>query len=119
MKILVLDDDKDTCTLLKMFFERKDHEVHVCDSLIEGLKMIEDFQPDVLFIDNFFPDGEGWKAAKTIKVKYPDVSLNLMSAKDKSFTSLDDYDDVVWEKPISFQQLETYALYLNKMQQLG
>jgi DNA-binding response OmpR family regulator len=118
MKILVLDDDQDTCTLLKLFFEKRNCTVITANSLIEGLNLVDDHQPDVLFVDNFLPDGEGWSAAQTIKVKYPELSINLMSAKDRSFNSLDEYDDVVWEKPISAQQLETYLRFLNKSVQV-
>jgi DNA-binding response OmpR family regulator len=118
MKILILDDDKITCALLKMFFEEKNHIVFTANTLIDGLKMIDEFHPSILFLDNFLPDGEGWKAAKTIKIKNPDISINLMSGKDKSFSLLEGHDDPIWEKPISIQQLETYSLYLNKFQQV-
>ena len=114
MKILVLDDDQDLCLLLKNFFEKRGCTVFPANSLIDGLHIIDYDQPSILFIDNFLPDGEGWKAAKTIKIKYPELSINLMSAKDRSFNSIEDHDDVIWEKPISVQQLETYLQFLNK-----
>jgi DNA-binding response OmpR family regulator len=117
MKILILDDDMDTCTLLKLFFEKRGYKTLTANSLIQGLNIIDDQMPSILFIDNFLPDGEGWKAAKTIRAKYPDVNINLMSAKDKSFNNLDDPNEVIWEKPISVNQLETYLHFLNKIQQ--
>lgn len=116
MKVLVLDDDLDLCILLKTFFERRGYIVFTANSLIDGLRIIEHSEPSVLFIDNFLPDGEGWKAAKTIKIKYPQLSINLMSAKDRSFNSLEEHDDVIWEKPISVVQLETYLQFLKKDQ---
>ena len=114
MKILVLDDDKDLCFLLRSFFEKKGCTVFTANSLVDGLSIIDKDEPTILFIDNFLPDGEGWKAAKTIKIKYPSLTINLMSAKDKSFNSLDEFEDIIWEKPISVQQLETYLQFLNK-----
>jgi DNA-binding response OmpR family regulator len=114
MTVLILDDDQDTCTLLKMFFEKRHFTVLTANSLIEGLNIIDASQPEILFIDNMLPDGEGWKAAQTIKIKYPDLNVNLMSGKDKSFNSLEEYDDVIWEKPISVTQLETYLQFLTK-----
>jgi len=112
MTILILDDDKDICLLLKSFFEKRGHTVFTANSLFEGLHIIDHSMPSVLFIDNFLPDGEGWKAAQTIKIKYPKLNINLMSAKDKSFNTLEDYENVVWEKPISAEQLETYLQFL-------
>ncbi|UAY53326.1 response regulator [Ferruginibacter albus] len=112
MNILILDDDKDLCVLLKTFFEKKGHVVHIANSLVDGLNIIDHHMPSIVFIDNYLPDGEGWKAAQTIKVKYPSLNINLMSAKDRSFNSLEEYENVVWEKPISVQQLETYLQFL-------
>jgi two-component system OmpR family response regulator len=114
MKILVLDDDKDLCTLLKTFFEKRGCTVFTANSLIDGLNIIELKEPAVLFIDNFLPDGKGWKAAETIKIKYPALSINLMSARDRSFNELEEYKEIIWEKPISVEQLETYMQFLNK-----
>jgi DNA-binding response OmpR family regulator len=118
MKILIIDDDADICVLLKKFFEKRGFTVLTANLLIDGLRMIDDHQPDILFIDNFLPDGEGWKAVRTVKIKYPDIGINLMSAKDKSFNTLEHTDeDVIWEKPISIEQLETYLQFLGKNQQ--
>jgi DNA-binding response OmpR family regulator len=114
MRILIIDDEKDICTLLRIFFEKRGLTVFTANTLIDGLKMIDEKEPDILFIDNMLPDGEGWKAAQTIKIKYPNLSVNLMSAKDKSFNSLDEYNDVIWEKPISITQLEIYLQFLTK-----
>lgn len=112
MKILILDDDKDLCTLLKMFFEKRGYEVLMANSLVSGLQIIDDEEPSIVFIDNFLPDGEGWKVAKTIKYKHPNININLMSAKDKSFNALEQYDEFIWEKPITVQQLDTYLKFL-------
>jgi DNA-binding response OmpR family regulator len=114
MKLLIIDDEKDICTLLKSFFTKRGFTVFTANTLIDGLKIIDEEEPAVLFIDNMLPDGEGWRAAQTIKLKYPQININLMSAKDKSFSVLDVYDDEIWEKPISVTQLETYLQFLTK-----
>ena len=114
MKILILDDDTDLCILLKRFFENKGHMVITANSLKRGLQLIDDDEPSVIFIDNYLPDGEGWKVAKTLKYKHPGLHINLMSAKDKSFNSLEEYNDTIWEKPISIEQLETYLSFVHK-----
>lgn len=114
MKLLIVDDDVDTCTLLRFFFEKRGCTVYAANSLVDGLHIIDENDLAAVFIDNYLPDGEGWKAAKTIKTKYPNLNINLMSAKDKSFNSLEQYTDVIWEKPITYSQLETYMGFLTK-----
>jgi two-component system OmpR family response regulator len=119
MKLLIIDDEKDICMLLKNFFTKRGITVFTANTLIDGLKIIDDEEPDILFIDNMLPDGEGWKAAQTVKLKYPQININLMSAKDKSFNALDGYDEEIWEKPISVSQLERYLQFLNKNIQIN
>src|SRR5690606_35171591 len=108
MKVLILDDETDFCTLLKMYFDKKGFTTFTATSLVEGLNIIDKEEPDIVFIDNFLPDGEGWETAKAIKYKHPDIQINLMSAKDKSFNYLENHEECIWEKPISMEQLETY-----------
>jgi len=119
MKLLIVDDEKDICTLLKSFFTKRGFTVFTANTLIDGLKIIDEEEPDILFIDNMLPDGEGWKATQTIKLKYPQININLMSAKDKSFNALDVYEEEIWEKPISVAQLERYLQFLNKNIQIN
>jgi DNA-binding response OmpR family regulator len=114
MKILILDDDNDLCTLLKMFFEKKGHAVLMANTLIDGLNIIDEHEPLIVFIDNMLPDGEGWKAAKAIKYRHPSMRINLMSGKDKSFNTAFEEDDFIWEKPITTTQLETYLQFIKK-----
>ena len=50
MKVLILDDEKDICTLLRIFFEKKQFEVFTTSSLIEGLRIIDEEHPKIVFI---------------------------------------------------------------------
>jgi len=112
MHILIIDDEPDFCVIFKKFLESRDFSVSVSHELIEGLKMIENENPDIVFIDNFLPDGEGWNISKQLKAKHPGIHINLMSARDKSFTSLQQFEDYIWEKPITTQQLDNYFRFM-------
>ena len=105
-KVLIIDDEVDFCTIMKGFLERKNYEVYLAYNLQGGLFMINDSRPDILFLDNNLPDGQGWQYVEQIVEKNPHLKVYLISAHQSksSFTS-PNKNITVWEKPISLQLL--------------
>lgn len=106
-KILIIDDEKDLCLLLKSYLTQKHHEVFVSNRLQEGLEKASELRPDIIFLDNNLPDGQGWDKATLLQEEFPDMHLILMSA----------FKSVPWqynqgsrlhilEKPLSFSTLD-------------
>jgi DNA-binding response OmpR family regulator len=112
MRILVIDDDLDFCQLLKMLLEKSGHEVNFETTLKAGLLNIDECRPEVVFMDNLLPDGDGWPQGEIVQKKYPDMQVNLISAADKSFLRTNNLNQAIWEKPITITQLENYFKYL-------
>jgi len=79
------------------------------------LHYIDDHQPEVIFMDNYLPDGEGWPQADSLQKRYPDAFINLISAADKSFLRTNSVNQAIWEKPITRSQLENYFRFLKSM----
>lgn len=110
VKILIVDDEEDYCMIMKAYFEEKGCEVEVANTLGEGLQKIESVQPDVLFLDNNLPDGEGWKHAAQIHQARPRMKINLISAYEHRSPATEGLSNVkVWEKPISIESLEEFT----------
>jgi len=107
-RILIIDDEIDFCTIMKGYFVRKGYEVATAYDLQTGLFCINDVKPDILFLDNNLPDGQGWQYVEQIVEKNPHLKIYLISAHQtkSSFTSTNE-NIVVWEKPISFQALSS------------
>ncbi len=112
MHILIIDDDYDFCNILKNLLEKRDYTVSVAHSLREGLSLLDEHLPDIIFMDNYLPDGEGWEQAKLIGKRFPSIHINLMSAEDKSFMRMEEFDHSIWEKPITREQIENYFRFL-------
>lgn len=109
-RILIIDDEEDFCLLLKSFLQDKGVEVCVAHNLAAGMKSIEEFAPDIVFLDNNLPDGLGWDRVVDITGKYPSLELNLISAyENKEFTYLRNYPVKFWEKPINLDELSNYS----------
>jgi len=107
-KILIIDDEVDFCLIMKGYFNRKNYEVFVAYNLQTGLFLIDENKPDILFLDNNLPDGQGWKYVDQIVEKNPHLEIYLVSAHQSksSFTS-PHKNIMVWEKPISMQILNS------------
>jgi two-component system, OmpR family, response regulator len=107
VKILIIDDEEDFCMIMKSYFQRKGMEVFLAFNLTDGLKSIEEKKPDILFLDNNLPDGEGWNKTLDILKENPSLKINLISAYKEKTNDYDAFSNVsVWEKPISIRKLE-------------
>ena len=107
VKILIVDDEEDFCLIMKSYFEKKGMEVFLAFNLSDGLKLIEEKMPDILFLDNNLPDGEGWDKTNEILKENPSLKINLISAYKEKTDEFDSFSNVyMWEKPISIKKLQ-------------
>lgn len=108
-KVLIIDDEVDCCVLMSKFFKKKNYQVFIAHTLSEGLNLLKNHAPDMIFLDNNLPDGLGWNEASSILQQYPSVRLNLISAYDYTTPQLGEKSDYkICEKPISLKKLEEF-----------
>lgn len=106
-KVLIIDDEIDLCLLLKSYFLRKGHEVHLSHSLEEGVSLVEDLKPDIIFLDNNLPDGIGWQVAPELAAAFPNIHIVLISAFHPDMPEMPVNAKVqMIEKPISLTDLD-------------
>ena len=106
-KILIVDDEVDYCMLMQNYFEERDYDVFMAHNLEEGLRLLSKLQPDVLFLDNNLPDGEGWSKIEPIVNDFPDIRLFLISAYGEKPEMIKKSRNITfWEKPISISDLD-------------
>ena len=108
-KILIIDDEEDLRRLLKAFLVQLNYEVYTASTLAEGLELISEEKPDIIFLDNNLPDGLGWEKIDIIQQYVPNSRINLISAFKFVPESVRDNQVVrLIEKPISFAMLRSY-----------
>jgi DNA-binding NtrC family response regulator len=107
-KILIIDDEIDLCILMKNYFVRKGYDVQFSHSLKDGMRMMHDIHPDILFLDNNLPDGTGWSSSEYFLSENPQLKLILMSGYQPNLPELNQSFDVIY-KPISFSDLDVLA----------
>ena len=109
MKVLIIDDEIDLCLLLKSYFQRVGHSVSISNSLEDGMRTIDEVQPDILFLDNNLSDGLGWKMAPAIILRHPDMEIYFISAYHPNVPAMPESARFhVIEKPISFADLDRH-----------
>jgi len=110
-KILIVDDESDFCEIMKSYFTRKGYDVLLAGTLHEGMVLLKEMQPDILFLDNNLPDGQGWEAVEEIVEIIPQIRAYLISAHKNKFP-VKSYNTthriMVWEKPISMRTLDSF-----------
>ncbi|WP_276372347.1 response regulator [Chryseolinea sp. H1M3-3] len=86
-KVLIIDDEQDFGMLMKRFFSQKNYDVYVAHNISDGMKLLDEQKPDIIFLDNNLPDGYGWDKTDFILSTYPHTQLNLISALNVPKTS--------------------------------
>ena len=78
-KILIIDDDRDMCLLLKRFLTRHGFEVLEAYSGKKALELLETVEPDLVMCDFRLEDMEGNVLLGKIKEKYPPVPVIIIT----------------------------------------
>jgi two-component system OmpR family response regulator len=106
-KILIIDDETDFCMIMRNYLMKKGHVVYTVSTLREGIALLKEIRPDILFLDNNLPDGNGWDSIGEIVEIIPQIRAYLCSAhRNNSPQAEHNKNIVVWEKPISLSMLE-------------
>lgn len=66
-RILVVDDDRDTCETLASLLRIAKAEVSVAYSAFEALRELKERRPDLILSDLGMPDGDGYQLMKMVR----------------------------------------------------
>ena len=78
-RILVIDDDRQVRTLLRMILEREGHEVIEAPDGKVGIELYRNEPADVVITDIFMPEKEGLETIMDLRREYPEVKLIAIS----------------------------------------
>ncbi len=65
--VLILEDDRDSAELLRVWFESQGYEVHVATNGDEALELAKSHPPDVAVLDILVPGKDGFEVFKTLR----------------------------------------------------
>jgi len=67
LRILVVDDEPDTCDLLVAILTRCGSEVKCCESAAEAIKAVRNWKPDLLVSDIGMPNEDGYSLIEKLR----------------------------------------------------
>lgn len=92
IKILVVDDEKDTCDLLRFVLEQAGAIVVTAKNAEEGLHLLVSFQPDMLVSDIGMPGVDGFELLRIIRderhSQIPAIALTAMARVEDRLKTL-------------------------------
>jgi DNA-binding response OmpR family regulator len=106
-RILIIDDDVDLTSTLKLSLTRCSYEVDTAHDALAGLRRLYSFQPDLVLLDVLMPEVDGWDALRRIR-EVSDVPVLMMSAlsgEEMVSRGLDLGADDFLTKPVRQQEL--------------
>lgn len=83
-KALIVDDEADTCFLLKNILQQKNFKADFVHSLATAKTYLSTTGPDLIFLDNHLKDGHGIEFIPYLKEHYPGLKIIIITAFDTS-----------------------------------
>src|SRR5215471_15114105 len=118
LKVLVVDDELDTCELLRFVFDRAGAKVQMALNAQDALKIIEAWEPDVLVSDIGMPEVDGYELIRRIRArssrqhKLPAVALTALTRIEDRMKALSAGYQMHVAKPIEPAELLTVVASL-------
>ncbi|GAB6138027.1 response regulator transcription factor [Halanaerobaculum tunisiense] len=107
-KILIIDDDKNICRILKDYLLVEGFEVDVAYTGAEGLKKAKKQKVDLMILDIMLPGINGWEICKRLHENKAELPIIMLSAKTKEtdrITGLELGADDYITKPFSSKEV--------------
>ena len=83
-KILVVDDEKNICDLLRMYLEKEGFAVVMAHNGVDAVSLFSSENPDLVLLDVMLPQLDGWQVCREIR-KVSEKPIIMLTAKDEVF----------------------------------
>lgn len=109
--VLIIDDDKELCTLMKKCIEQENLSAIIAHGGIEGLRIIDENKSDnflsLIILDVMMPDIDGFQVLKNVREtsNIPVLMLTAKSSEDDKVFGLRLGADDYLTKPFSINEL--------------
>lgn len=83
-KILIVDDDKNICDLLRIYLEKEGYSTIISYNSEEAMVKFNALNPNIVLLDIMLPGMDGWQICREIRKVSP-VPILILTAKGEVF----------------------------------
>ncbi len=83
-KILIVDDDKNICELLRLYIEKEGYQAEIANDGETALDIFDTYDPDLMLLDIMLPGLDGWQVCREIR-KRSNKPIIMLTAKGEVF----------------------------------
>ncbi len=87
IKILIVDDDKNICELLRLYVEKEGYEAVTVYDGAAAVAAVKEEQPNLVLLDVMLPKLDGWQVCREVR-KFSDVPIIMITAKGETFDKI-------------------------------
>ncbi len=121
IKVLVIDDEKPTLSMFRLFLAAYGYDVYTAQSGLEGLEIFKAHRPEIVFTDIKMPGMDGLTVLRKIKALGTSSQIIVITGHgdlEKAMEALDmDASDFI-NKPVDRQALDAALSRAEKRRQL-
>jgi DNA-binding response OmpR family regulator len=82
-RILIVEDNKDLALGLRINLEEQGYQVHVTQTIADGLARLRQAQPDLVILDLSLPDGDGLDLMRRLRAAGDATLILVLTAKSR------------------------------------
>lgn len=106
-KILIVDDDSDSLMLQQTIVQRLGYYTQIAVNGLDAIKMIKEDKPDIILLDIFMPQMDGFETLNLLKDKYEIPVIIVTAGGPKTINKLREMNVKYFiQKPISPTKLQ-------------
>lgn len=108
MRILLIEDDKDLCSLIQLHFIQAKYEADICHSGDDALFHVQNSFYDIIILDRMIPEIDGLSLLRTIRrqnIHTPVIIITAMKGLHDKICGLDAGADDYITKPFEISEL--------------
>ncbi|MGN1481033.1 response regulator transcription factor [Porcipelethomonas sp.] len=83
-KVLIVDDDKNICDLLRLYLEKEGYSTIISNNGEEAMVKFNALKPDIILLDIMLPGMDGWQICREIRKNY-NTPILIITAKGEVF----------------------------------
>ncbi|MEG1180535.1 MAG: response regulator transcription factor [Oscillospiraceae bacterium] len=87
IKILVVDDEKNICELLRLYLEKEGYTVLMAHNGADAISIVREKSPSLVLLDIMMPVIDGWEVCRQIR-EFSKIPVIMLTAKGETFDKI-------------------------------